>query len=405
MQLSYNNKFKPKGKALFNMRRAVANASTRTTVVALGAVVAVVFLVANLSWTSTSNYFNAGKHPLIKYHGFWKKDLIAPNEFIYPNIEDTAFLKELTIDGIFDVKTDSVTGDKFYYEFEHKSLDSLNSIDEELKQITTVKTNFFNHGKFVFNPKLVSPEIVLVTALDYEKYDQAYLTKILENRLNYARSHGYGVFMQWLQQYVPLIKDFQNNRDWAKLFLLRNAMYAFPNAKYFWFLEENSLIMRYDIELFKYLLNPSNLDAIMMRDHPIIPPNGIIHTFKNTKAENVNLMLTQFDSHLNLDSFIIKNSLNSKILIEFWSNPLFRSYHNFPNHEESALQHILQWHPTFLAHTAIIPPRSIASSYTDPAASADDITYAPGDFVVNFRDCAARKTCEAFIDKHYALVQ
>ena len=61
-----------------------------------------------------------------------------------------------------------------------------------------------------------------------------------------------------------------------------------PKTKWFWYLDENGLIMNMNINIHDYMLKPEILNSIMLRDLPLIPPDGIIKTYKM-------LELIQFD--------------------------------------------------------------------------------------------------------------
>lgn len=403
MQLAYNSRFKP--------QRNDISLKLKKNIKKILASISIVITLLFIIYKTTSSYsLSFDKHRYPKYHGIYKNDLYTKSPLIFPSVEHAPLLRELTIDGLFNTQLDAQGNKKYLFtdafDDEDSKLNNKLDSEENTNQMLKVKNSFLNHGKTRFNGQ-VSPEIVLVTGIDFEKYELSHLTKIVQNRVNYVQKKKYGLYIRWLQEFTPIIKESQSSKEWAKLFLLRSAMYAFPNAKYFWYLEEDALIMRYDIDLYKYLLDPKVLDPIMLRDQPIIPPNGVIHTFKNSKASNVELILTQLGADLNLNSFIMKNQFLAKSLLEFWSDTLFRSYHNFPKNAESALTHILQWHPIYLARTAIVPPRTIAGLHTalELPEGGDDIHFSNGDFVVSLRDCQARKSCEKEIDTYWAKLE
>ncbi|CDR45872.1 CYFA0S20e01134g1_1 [Cyberlindnera fabianii] len=404
MQLSYNSKFKPQ-RNVFVAR--LQRHARKLAVLAVVFVVAVVLIFQTSLGSSTGLRTNSKGYT--KLHGWHKTDIPTKSSLIFPSVEHAPLLRELTADGLFNSQVDP-QGKKRYlltdaFDDEDAKLNSKLESDDNTSQMLKVKKSFLDHGKQKFTgPK--SPEVVVVTGIDFEKYELSHLTKIVQNRVNYAQKKKYGVYVRWVQEFLPLISDTQSDKDWAKVFLLRSAMYAFPNAKYFWYLDQDAMIMRYDIDLIKYLLDPKVLDPIMLRDQPVVPPNGVVHTYKNSRASNVELILTQVGSDLNLNSFVLKNDFMAKTLLEFWSDKLFRTYHNFPRNTESALTHILQWHPVYLARTAIVPPRTIAGLHTAmELPEGDDVHYSAGDFVVSLRDCATRKSCEKEIDQYWNIVE
>ena len=402
MQLAYNNKFKPQNNSfVVKLKR---NATKLSAIVVF--LVVVVVLIVN---TSFSKARTAGATDVsTKLHSYYANDIPVKNALIFPSIEHAPLLREMGVDALFNTKVDA-QGKKLYLMTEAATEDSEASLnrkfesDDSKSQLLHVKKSFLEHGKLKYTGSS-SPDVVVVTLVDFEKYEQTQLIKIVQNRVNYAQKHNYGIYVRWTQEFLPMLSVHNAKYDWAKLYALRAAMYAFPNAKYFWYLNEEAMIMRYDIDMVKYLLNPKVLDPIMLRNQPIVPPNGVIRTFKNTDSADVDLVVTQAGQDINTDSFILKNTFLSKALVEFWNDETFKSYHNFPRLAESALTHILQWHPKFLAHTAIVPPRTIAGLDSDIAVN-DDIHYSKGDFVVVFRDCEAKQSCSKEIDQYWSIAE
>jgi mannan polymerase II complex MNN11 subunit len=47
----------------------------------------------------------------------------------------------------------------------------------------------------------------------------------------------------------------------------------------------------------------------------------------------------------------------------------------------------MQWHPTVLARTALVPQRTLSSYGKDSSAASLDGIYKDGDFVVQFQGC------------------
>ena len=47
----------------------------------------------------------------------------------------------------------------------------------------------------------------------------------------------------------------------------------------------------------------------------------------------------------------------------------------------------MQWHPTVLARTALVPQRILSSQSSDSPGASLDGTYKDGDLVIQFRGC------------------
>lgn len=238
-----------------------------------------------------------------------------------------------------------------------------------------------------------SPKIVIITTLDYDSPVE-HLSNVINNRKRYAEKYSVGLFMPFSQDFKDkkVVISQKNERSFARLAAARQATMAFPDAEYFWVLDQNSKIMNFDVDMEATILDTSKLEQLMLRDVAIVRGSDIIKTFKLNKAEDVQLIITQDDVGLNSASFIFKNSFTSISLLDFWNDPNHRSYQNFDRGASSALNHIMQWHHTYLSRLAVVPSRIFAAKTLAPAAFTE-ILYNAGDFVITFDDCDSQATC------------
>ncbi|EPE06466.1 glycosyltransferase family 34 protein [Ophiostoma piceae UAMH 11346] len=230
--------------------------------------------------------------------------------------------------------------------------------------------NFASFGK--------APNVVLVTVFDETNYHRAYLDTVRENRRLYAKKHGYGTF-------APKVGYYDLNGgplSWTKVVAMRHALTMFPESTYFWFLDQNAFIMNMDVSIESDVMGAAKLDALMMKDFPIVPPDSIIKTFGHLKGQDVEFLLTQDYEGLSTSSFVIRNGEWAKFLFETWFDPLYRSY-NFQKAETHALEHIVQWHPTILSKIALVPQRTL-NAYSKNERGAK---YEAGDLSVRVVGC------------------
>lgn len=366
---------------------------------------------------------------------FSKFILQTSGKYIVPQIEHAPLLKKL---GLKNLLIESKVRDSRFLEMEKTVVFSLNSKDdpspskqrakeeEEEKggkglpaDLAKAKNAFKNMDKKVYKPKNNKnyPEVIVVTAVDFEAYSLESLVKIVQNRIDYGHHNNYGVYVRWAQEFLPVLNSMTalNNKErakWIRIFCLRAAMFAFPRAKWFWYLDQDSLIMREFIDLKDYLLSSEALDPIILRDQPIIPPDGEIKTFKNSKAESATLILTQSENKLETTSFLVKNDHIGRAMMDIWGSELYLTYNGFPYGPDSALTHILQWHPFYLSKTLIIPPRTIAAKHSDVdlpkdknGKSGDHIHYDKGDLVVLWPECELQEKCESTLNHYYNILK
>lgn len=379
-----------------------------------------------LSWLSGRN-----SHVYSRGNPFTSKAthvIEKSSKYIYPPIEHAPLLKQLTSQKLVE---EIKVRDSNFPEIEKSIIRSFNSKDDPdpvkqkvkeeeenaLSDVNRAINAFKNQDKVVFKPKNSKnyPKVIIVTTVDFEKYSVEALTNIVQNRVDYAHEHNYGIYVRWYQEFLPVLNSFSylKNKDkarWVRLYCLRAAMYAFPEAEWFWFLDEDSLIMNQAINLNQYLLASSALDPAMLKGQPIIPPDGIVKTSKTSKPDSIKLIITQSDNKLETNSFLMKNDNTGKSMVEMWFQSLYFNYGGFPYGPDSAITHILQWHPFVLSRTAIVPARTISAKHSEielPSSSkgGDSSHYYDGDFVVEWSDCEDTVKSEVILNKYYSKIQ
>ncbi|KAK2001848.1 galactosyl transferase GMA12/MNN10 family protein [Colletotrichum falcatum] len=237
------------------------------------------------------------------------------------------------------------------------------------------------------------PPVVIVTVLDEENFSKTYLESIRDNRKQYAQLHGYEVMFVKTGDY-----DLNGSpASWNKVVSLRHAMTNYPEAAWFWYLDQDSYIMDLSTSVESLVLKSDKLNSLMIRDQAVVPPDSIIKTFPHLKGEDIDFVLTQDREGLSAGSFFVRNGEWAKFLIDTWFDPLYRSY-NFQKAEGHALEHIVQWHPTILSKLAIVPQK-IFNSYNRYEKGE---IFQDGDLVVRAAGCtkSGERACEAELDSY-----
>lgn len=383
-------------------------------ILAVVVVVIILWMFRPLLWASPFSSLHSrypqGLPPGVRHN----VPLVSP--YIYPPIEDADILRKMDpLD--FVTKVPSANG-------EGELIKSLNYLDDEdpVKQkikednenaasdVLRAKNHFKNQAKIVFQPKLSKnyPKVVVVTAVDFTKYLTKSLAKIIQNRVNYAHEHGYGIYVRWYQEFFHEVESMDYLKDeerakWMRLFCLRAAMHAFPEAEWLWYLDQDGVITNMKVDLEAYLLTANALKGASLRDHPIIPPNGLIRTYKNVNPDNVHFVFTQGDHKVESNSFIVRNDAVGRGMVDHWRGKLYLDYSNFPFGPDSALTHILQWHPFILSKTVLVSARTINSLYDEKVGAdkktSDHTHYFPGDFVALWPLCKSSTDCELVLNK------
>ena len=99
---------------------------------------------------------------------------------------------------------------------------------------------------------------------------------------------------------------------------MRHALKLYPHTEYFWFLNQDALIMNPSISIEEDIMKPKQLDKTMKRGQPIIPPESVITTFKHLKGEQIHFVLTQDQDGLGSGSFMLRQGDWARFLLDTW---------------------------------------------------------------------------------------
>lgn len=195
--------------------------------------------------------------------------------------------------------------------------------------------------------------MVIVTVIDESHhYPTEYLEAVRENRIQYAEKHGNALCVVYFrlrlltpsvsagyETFFPKIGSYDLEGapfSWTKVVAMRHAMTKFPDATYIWFLDQDAFIMNPSLKVEEHLMKPARLEALMIKDHPVVPPDSIIKTFTHLKGKDVDFVLTQDKDGLSVGSFLVRNGEWAEFFLETWFDPIYRTY-NFQKAETHAL--------------------------------------------------------------------
>lgn len=231
----------------------------------------------------------------------------------------------------------------------------------------------------------------------------------IQNKRAYAKKHGYGLTLKDMHTAKRYSHEYREG--WQKVEVLRQTMREFPNAEWFWWLDQETLIMEpeksLESHIFKRLdslsyrvldeFNPLNLQL----DLPYVDYTG-----------DVDLLITQDCGGFNLGSFLVKNSEWSKLLLDIWWDPVcYEQKHMIWEHrEQDALEALYANEAWIREKTAFLPLRSI-NSFPPGACSefqGDSRFFyneKEHDFVVNMAGCSFGRDCWGEMQNYGSLLE
>lgn len=394
------------------------------------------------SFIFTSNGLSASENKYVpRNKGLYFHEIKQQSPLIFPAVENQPALKKVGLKVLFTKGTQGT----YVVNADQKPL-----TDKEKKQLLAsedtndktlfIKSQFLDHGKVVYDGKKnESPDTVIVSLVDFDTYGLDSTVKIVQNRVDYGQKQGYGVYIRWVQEFIPFLQDQdlnkQINQDFVKFLMIRQAMHAFPHAKVFWFLDKNSLIMDMKLNLKSQFFDHTNKDLIdnglVFLNTPIIQ-DSLIKTHNNIWTKNMNVFSDTVDAvfpmkdaqfsmvfakqflpieNLDMSSFLMKNDLYAHALLDYMNDPLFRQY-NWQSMQQ-ALSHAFEWHPLLMRNLLLVREKLFGAYYdpsTTSASTENEATevvagkndaYKKGDLVVKFRDCLRLKSCYSLLTDYY----
>src|SRR5262249_38470178 len=136
---------------------------------------------------------------------------------------------------------------------------------------------------------------------------------------------------------------------------MRDALTKFPDCRYVWYLEEDAFILNPSLKIEDHVMESRRLEALMIKDRSVVPPDSIIKTFSHVKAEDVDLVITQDKGGLSMGSYVLRNGEWARFFLETWFDPLYRTY-NFQKAESHALVRRASFFFFFFNSLQSLPP-------------------------------------------------
>ncbi|OLL24524.1 putative alpha-1,2-galactosyltransferase gmh1 [Neolecta irregularis DAH-3] len=231
-------------------------------------------------------------------------------------------------------------------------------------------------------------KVVLVLASNGEGNQgdiEGLLEKVIKDRTSYAKRHGYGFFYTNTNRY----NAGDMHPTWLKSKAISEAMTTFPNAAWFWWLDQDAIIMTPNLSIEAELLNPKILSQKLLSHEKYIR-KGLPDSFSPDvyDLDKVDLICSQDHNGINAGSILIRRSSWTDIVLDLWNNPDLKQATGFGK-EQDLIRDLLVRHDTFRNHAGIVQQRLINAYYE----GGDNMKWQEGDLVVHFAGCWVNKKC------------
>lgn len=241
-------------------------------------------------------------------------------------------------------------------------------------------------------------DIVIISAYDYQhEPPEKSIDQVLQNRVDYANQHGY------IYYFVNLTDDpfKQSHRipEWTIIPVLKQAMNTHPNAKWFWWLDVNAVIMNHEICLGPHLLNTNSMEKRLMFGQPLInadknfQPGKLYYEHDEVNITNIDIVVAQDYAGLDPTSLFLRNSNFTRNFLDIWDG----YGDSYPRQvQDSLIDMVLndKVHQ-IMDHVGLMPLRLFNAIHTDPE-DTKPWTYHSGDFVLRANDTILAQTLNAW---------
>lgn len=219
------------------------------------------------------------------------------------------------------------------------------------------------------------------------QYPKSMFEQLTENRNQFCQSHGYTPMMVYFDDYIQ--PGYENiAKAWLKVFALQDAYNKHPEAKWFFWIDADAIIMNENIDLASHVLDPDVLRSITSHSSPL-GEQGIRYRGKfsvsesDFKPEEVELIAAQDEWFLNAGIMLLKNTEFMKNMIDNeWLTEANLAQTDLVFAEQDSLNGIIMNNPEMLKRWAVIP-QYIFNSY-DYTYQFEPSRWREGDFIVHF---------------------
>lgn len=245
-------------------------------------------------------------------------------------------------------------------------------------------------------------EIVILTGSDSS---DTITKQAIKNRAEYAKRHGYSFHFS---NFSGFHYEDGRHASWKKIPAFKEAVGKYANAKWFWWLDIDALIMNEPIALAPHLLNEHVLMQRLAYNTHVRFTNetsGAIHAMaeyfapNEINVNNIAMVISQDSKGLNSGSMFLKRGHFMDSLLDAWE---LQAEHNFQHRETAALWSIFNQHHALLNYVGIVPQRLINGHTADIDS---DGPFHTSDFVLHFgaagQSCADSTSCVEQWNKYY----
>lgn len=224
-------------------------------------------------------------------------------------------------------------------------------------------------------------DIAIISASD-NNGNRTKLSMAMQNRNEYAKKWNYRSYFVNLENFKGGATD---SDKWLKVAAIKEVYETVPDAKWYFWLDSDIIIMNPDIDMASHVLHPNALAQRIMYGTSV---QGLHREPLVTYPNKDHIDLDKIDIILSKDKYSIQTGAlffrRSDFITEFlqlWDDPALVKM-GFQENEQDALLYLALRHPALFKRIGLVPQR-LLNPYPHYDRS-DTGTFQEGDFMVHF---------------------
>ncbi|CAF9923710.1 MAG: hypothetical protein GOMPHAMPRED_003428 [Gomphillus americanus] len=207
---------------------------------------------------------------------------------------------------------------------------------------------------------------------------------VYENRMSYADRWGHEFMWANMSRY-----NFSKTA-WNKIPIIQDAHIRYPQAKWFWWLDFDAIIVNGSLDIYDHVLSSKAIAQNLLFDKDIPRVGGGSSGFRTPavmKPEDVNMLISFDNWGMNTGSFLMRRCGWTDMVLEIWADPVAVEK-DWIFFDQDGWVHLYQHNEFVRKYTGVVKQRSFNGYAKSNPLGAQ---WQSGDYVVHFAGCGSVK--------------
>ena len=177
---------------------------------------------------------------------------------------------------------------------------------------------------------------------------------------------------------------------WNKIPIIQDAHIRYPQAKWFWWLDFDAIIVNGSLDIYDHVLSSKAITQNLLFDKDIPRVGGGSSGFRTPavmKPEDVNMLISFDNWGMNTGSFLMRRCGWTDMVLEIWADPVAVEK-DWIFFDQDGWVHLYQHNEFVRKYTGVVKQRSFNGYAKSNPLGAQ---WQSGDYVVHFAGCGSVK--------------